>query len=129
MSAEGRFVDTGTFGMSGKIAEVYEHFGITTLAAVEAATRGRPRLSIPPWPRVAAGVLWTAQPHAGTTSAGRVSAWGGMVAALELLEADSAEHAVFLSLHEALRTAAAWASVLQGRRNTRKQEWRTCFAS
>ena len=35
MSVEGRFVGAGTFGMSGNIAEAYEHFGITTFAVVE----------------------------------------------------------------------------------------------
>jgi len=33
---KGRFVGMSDFGMSGKIAEVYEHFGITTQAVVEA---------------------------------------------------------------------------------------------
>ncbi len=33
---KGRFVGMSDFGMSGKIAEVYEHFGITTQAVAEA---------------------------------------------------------------------------------------------
>ena len=40
---KGGFVGMSTFGMSGKIAEVYEHFGITARAVVEAgraAVRG-----------------------------------------------------------------------------------------
>jgi len=40
---KGRFVGMATFGMSGKIAEVYEHFGITAQAVADAgrsAVRG-----------------------------------------------------------------------------------------